>query len=305
MKITNNFDLPEAFSRALEKKTAAYDSGNVNRSATQLINAPRIDILRKEYYSELEKDLSEEMMALLGNGVHHILEEGAEEHVLCEERLYGALAGWTFSGAIDAQHFNADDTISIDDYKVTTSFSLTKDQGEPKPDWVKQLNIYGWLIRHNKGKDIKNLRIIAVIRDWSRSKAQRDELYPQAPVVTVNLPVWSQAEAEQYIIDRIHEHQKAELLFESGYELPFCSPQDQWENGAKWAVQKKNAKRAKSIHPTKEEAEEILSTHDDPSLEIIYRPGTKSRCAGDWCQVSRWCTQWQTEQALKELKNEE
>lgn len=298
MKLTNKFSLPETFVRALEKKNAAYDSGQVDVSVTQMINSPRIDRLRKRHYADIEKDLSEELWALFGSTVHSILEDGADPNHIVEERLFAELQGWKFSGAIDVQEVHSDNTISIKDFKVTTTFAVMKGGSEPKKEWLEQLNIYKYLVEKNKGVKVKDLTIIAILRDWSSSKAKREELYPKAAILPIPIPMWDYEQTEDFIRSRIIAHQEAEIMDEAGYELPLCSSAEQWETGRTYAIKKPHLKRAASVHPSREEAEAILSTMTNPTqYEIVERDGRKTRCEGNWCQVAPWCTQWQTEKS--------
>ena len=292
MQRTNRYNLPEVFDRAIERYNAAYNRGQVNRSVTQLIDSPRVDRLRAKYNAERTSDISEEIFALLGNSVHSLLELGADPNMVVEERLFGELCGWRFSGAIDVQTKNSDGTISISDYKVCRVYAATKNGDEPKREWVQQQNVYAWLVEKNTGRLVRDLTIYAILRDWSNSSAERDPNYPATPILPISLPLWTFEEREEFLKERIMAHQSAEILDAAGYELPNCSPEEFWENGTKFAVKKKGAKRATALVDTEEEAQAVLSTHSGPYY-IERREGGRSRCKGNWCQVAEYCTQWQ------------
>lgn len=298
MKLTNRFNLPELFYTAIEKKNAAYDKGSVDRSVTQLMTSPRIDRLRAEHYSDLTKDISDEVWAMMGAVLHSVLEEAADPATtITEERLFCELADWKISGAIDVQRLNPDGTISIEDYKLTTTFSVKST--EIKPEWVDQLNSYAYLVEKSKGIPVRDLKIIAIFRDWTKSKSVMSPLYPPAPIMPIEIPLWDRKTREDFLINRIRLHQEAEVLHEAGYELPLCGRKDYWEQGAKWAIKKPGRKRASSIHASEEEAKAVLSTLESGYI-IEHRPGRRARCEGNWCQVAGYCTQWKNYQDQKD-----
>lgn len=300
MKLSNKWNLPETLVRATAKRNDMYDRGAAHRSATQLVNAPRIDALRRVHYAKMEKDVADEFWALFGSAVHYILELGIESHQISEERLFCEVDGWTISGALDCQTRMHDGSIDITDYKVISTYTLMKDGDGTKPEWEQQLNIQAHLVEESKGIPVTSLNICAIVRDWQRSKAQVDPLYPPAPVVMVPIPLWSKEEREFYLKSRVQAHREAEMLIELGLPLPECSAHDRWEIGTKWAVKKKGGKRAVRTLPSLEEAEAILSTMPDHIIE--HRPGRSARCEGNFCGVADWCDQFA---AVKKAKQEQ
>lgn len=132
-----------------------------------------------------------------------------------------------------------------------------------REDWVPQLNIYAELLAQN-GVEPRELEVVAVLRDWSKSKAEaaeakrragRDDAYPPVPVSIFSLPLWPQERRLAYIEERVRLHRAAQL----GDVLP-CSDEDRWI-------------RKKGDRPT--------------------------RCIG-WCEVSKWCPQHQAYVAAME-----
>ena len=171
MKITNRFDLPDVVVRALVHSD--YSRGDSVRSVTQLIDSPRIGILQREHDEEIEQDCVDFLWSRFGTSVHTMFEVAAEgQDCISEERLFVEHQGWKISGAIDLQHVEPDGVI-ISDYKVTSVWSVIYD----KQEWHDQLNAYAWMVRHAKGLPVKQARIIAILRDWQRRKAQEDAGY--------------------------------------------------------------------------------------------------------------------------------
>ena len=238
MEFSNKFNLPDTILRAAYVNNERYSKGDVHRSVTQLIQPPRIDMLRKAHFAEMVKDISEEWWALFGNAVHHILEMGQAPNTLVEERFYAEIDGWRVSGMADLQEYHKDKTISVSDYKVTTAFVLMKDE-TLKPEWENQLNLLACLLRRERPQyTIRDLSIVAIVRDWQRTQATIDPLYPAAPVVRVKVPLWSSKRQENYMQERIRLHRESEMLFELGEELPLCSDEERWMRDSTWMVAK-------------------------------------------------------------------
>ena len=295
MKLTNRYLLPDTLVRATQKRNDHYDRGPVNRSATQLVSPPQIDILRKAYFAKMESDVVDEFWSLLGTAVHHLLEMGATSDMIVEERLFAEVDGWTISGAIDLQEpykEGGQQWVDVSDYKVVSVYMIQKEEGDAAVEWEQQQNIYRWLIEKTKpGWKVRSLNIIAVIRDWQRAKAAADPLYPSAPIIRIHVPLWSFEDAENFIRGRVHLHREAEMLHGIEGDLPECSAEERWERGARWNVIKKGGKRSYKSCRSEEEAEAILSTLEG-NYEIIHKPGKAFRCEGNFCRVAEWCHQY-------------
>jgi hypothetical protein len=287
MKLTNLHGLPETISRAMIKRNEMYNAGKVDTSVTQLIQPPQITILRKKHFRELSRDMSEEFWALLGSGVHSILELGATENMVVEERLFATIDDWRISGAIDVQEFDGK-YIDIFDYKTTSVYSVSGD--EPKTDYVHQLNMYAMLVELNKPDyQVRNLNIVAVLRDWSGSQAKRDPFYPQAPIQVVPIPLWSRTRQLAFARERIVLHREARFAHDMDDDLPECSADERWVRGDKWAVMKGDNKKATKVFGTEAEALALIE-EKGTGYSIDYRPGASTRCG--YCGVADWCSQY-------------
>jgi hypothetical protein len=220
---------------------------------------------------------------LFGSAIHHILEHGKGENHIIEERLFAEFSGWVLSGAIDLQTVTPDG-IEISDYKTTSAWAVMNE----KADWTYQLNIYAHLVERVKKIPVTGLSIIAIIRDWSAREAKK-ETYPQAPIVTIPIQLWSPEEREAFIQARLTAHSSAMFEAETGGDLPNCTPDEMWEKQSTWAIKKEGGVRAKSVHSTKEEAELNLTK----GYFIESRPGERTRCKS-YCQVANFCSQYQT-----------
>jgi|TARA_A100001391_G_scaffold38983_1_gene21600 hypothetical protein len=291
MKITNKHNLPEVVVNALTIDT--YSRGDSDISITQLIDSPRVSMLQKKHSEEIEQDAVDFIWSRFGTSVHEVFERSTQaDDCISEERLFVERDKWTISGAIDLQQVD-NGQVTISDYKVTSVWSVIFD----KKEWHKQLNCYAWLVRHAKEMPVKELRIIAFLRDWNRRKSEEGGNYPESPIEIVNIPLWCEQEQDKYVQDRIALHQDADFEFDSGGVLPHCSDEERWQKDTTYAVMKKNRVRAIKVHKVEAEANE----HRDSLGADHYidkRVGESTRCVQNWCRVNQWCDQF------KEITNE-
>ena len=150
MKYTNKHNIPIEIIRAVENDS--YSKGDSVKSITGLLQPPQISVLNEQHYEELTADISERIWILLGQSVHTILERASEnrEDTLTEERMYAEVSGWRISGQTDSISLE-DNTLK--DYKVTSAWTVMNALKDEKPEWVQQLNCYGWLAKQ-AGKTI-------------------------------------------------------------------------------------------------------------------------------------------------------
>ena len=267
MNLTNLLGLPDAFVAAV--KNDPYTGGG-DISATKLIDSPQRRVLYGKYKDFVVEDVSERVWSLMGQAVHTVLER-AGTSAKVEERLYMDVNGWKLSGQFDRLHV-ADQTIQ--DWKVTSTYKADGDVS-----WERQLNILRMLAINN-GYDVQHLQVIAIFRDWQRSKSERDEKYPQSNVKIIDIPVWSNEQAMAYITERITLHQAAVKG-----EPVLCSDDERWYAGTTYALMKEGNKRATKVSDTKEALGEPAK-----GFFIEERKGGYRRCEG-YCEVAPFCPQ--------------
>jgi hypothetical protein len=282
MKYTNKNNLPDPVVKAL----TSYDNSEVVQGlrVTTLIDSPRISQLRKQHSNQLTEDVSDMVWKVMGTAIHEIFEKAASNAYVSEQRLEHEIDGTIISGAIDYQ-FETDGEVDLKDYKSTSTYSITKGD---KPEWENQLNVYAYLIRHAKRLKVRSASVVAVLRDWRRADAERRGDYPQAPIAEVPINLWSDKEQDAYVKERVRLHRVAEL--EKDFELPECSPEEQWERAGSWAVHKGKNKRALKLFDNKAEAQAFAGQSSDRS--VIERPATLTRCENNYCRVADFCNQW-------------
>lgn len=283
VKFTNNHDLPEPLARALANDS--YSRGEANISVTGLISSPRMHLLKEIYAEDITIDVMDRLWAVFGTAVHNIIEKGAQglADYTAEERLFAKVSGWIISGAVDLQHL-PDGRCKLIDWKSTSAYAVQ----DLKSEWIAQTNLYRWLIE-SAGTPVVSMQVGAIIRDWSRAKALQDRTFPQTPIVMIDLPMWTMAEAFEYAHERVRLHQEAQRMQEWGDELPECTPEECWERGEAWAVMKPGGKRASRVLPTPQAAQEYASGLNGAVIE--HRAGERIRCES-YCEVSEFCSQW-------------
>ncbi len=282
MEITNNHSVPETLVSLARRDY--YSKGKADYSVTELLSPPRVQRLRKLYHGQMKQDVSQMLWQLMGSALHVVAERGQADGHITEERLFTTINGVTVSGAIDIQREEADG-ITISDYKFTSAWAVMNE----KPEWEQQQNIYAWLVRREKKTNVKAVQIIALIRDWNRREAERKEDYPKAPIQVINLRLWSHAEVEEFVLSRIAAHNTGKLAVAFDEELPLCTDEDRWVRETKFAVMKEGRKRAVKLFDNEDDAKQFA---EQEKGYVETRNGESIRCAGDYCGVSQWCSQY-------------
>lgn len=269
--VTNQHNLPQSIVDAVTNDPYV---GGGDISATKLIDSPRIVQLSRVHHDQISVDVSERVWSLLGQAVHTILERAGlrAEGMVAEQRLFAKVLGWEVSGQFDVMHLESK---TLCDYKVTTVY---KHRGNDK--WTQQLNILRWLA-HQNGYEVDRLQIIAIFRDWRKAEAERSQDYPKAAIQTIDLPVWSLQDAQDYIEERVHLHQQARR----GIDI-HCTDEERWHSGTKYAIVKPGASRALKVFDTPPDPSTIPEGY-----RVEARVGQYKRCEL-YCDVAEFCSQW-------------
>ena len=290
MKLTNKHGLPQTFINVIQRPT--YSRGSSEISVTEILSPPQLVQLRRRHADDIEVDAADQVWSLFGSAVHNILQHGKDEHHVVEERLFTTFDSWRISGAIDLQTFQSDGSVVISDYKVTSAWAVQ----QQKTEWVDQLNLYAWLVERVKAHPVTGLQIIGIVRDWSRREAALKDTYPQAPIVTLDIPLWDAETREQFVRDRLRLHNEANFAAVSG-QMPTCTSEEMWEKPTTFAIMKAGGVRAKKVCATQEEADALIKTKF-PGHEVEVREGGRTRCES-FCQVAPFCEQYKLYQQEK------
>ncbi len=284
--ITNNHGLPDAFVNYA--RSDKYSKGDSDISVTQLIDSPRILLMRERHKEELTTDAMDMVWALFGTAVHAVLEGAVGDNVVKEKRLYREVDGWVLSGQVD-QYEIKDNALRITDYKVTSVWSVIFN----KQEWVNQLNVYAYLLEMEEQIPVNSIQICAILRDWNRREASLRPDYPQTPIAIVDIPLWSLEERTAYVEDRIALHQNARQLFDLNDGMVLCTKDEMWSKPDVYAVKKPSNKKAKKRFEDRENAEQFLDNLKDKHLyEIEFRAGESARCKNNYCGVADFCNQY-------------
>ena len=84
MKFSNDYNLPQALADALTLDTYDHQTDNIY-SVSTLIAPPKITILRKRHFEEIEEDVSESCWRLFGSAVHEVLARAVSKDRLTKE----------------------------------------------------------------------------------------------------------------------------------------------------------------------------------------------------------------------------
>lgn len=273
MRLTNDLGLPEPVMLALQNHT--YDRGECDFTVTQLLDPPRKRELTRLHRDEITEDASERIYALLGSAVHTILERANRD--MGEVRLYLDVAGKRVGGKPD--HFTLFGGV-LSDYKVASVWEWIYGT---KVEREQQLNAYAELFRAN-GHDVTKVQNVMIFRDWSKSKARREDNYPQRQVCVVPQEMWEPERVRAFLAERVALHMAARV------RLPNCTADERWERGTTYAVVKLGNKRAVRVFDTDAEARAYRDANH-PSATIDFRPGESIRCQ-DYCAAAPFCEQW-------------
>lgn len=288
MKITNKHGIPAVFVAAVQADP--YSKGEADISMTSLIGPARIVALEAKHDHELSIDVIDRLASLKGQAIHHVLETAHVPNLICERRLVIEVAGWRVSGAMDAYD---QATGTLYDYKTMSvpAFQAKFGAGHAPEEMETQLNGYAEMLQVH-GWAVNDLKIIVWLEGWNKSEALRNADYPQLPILTFAVPMWPREKIQKYLHDRVVIHRQARV------ELPLCSATERWARPSQWALMKKGRKSALKLYATQAEATAHAST-DPAALYVEHRPGQSVRCAS-WCNVSKFCSQWQESQNQKE-----
>jgi len=278
--ITNQYNLPDSFVRYDRRNP--HNPDGADYTITTLIDSPQIAQLRKQNTENITEDISDRIWAILGTAVHKVLEDGAGEGEIVEQRFHATINGSKISGQIDL-HPPTKDGMILSDYKTIRAYTL---QANPsgKQDWSRQLNAYATLARHNDVK-VAGLEVIAICRDWSAAAASRSDDYPKNAIIRVPVKMWDPYYADDYLAERISLHQSP--------DAEECTSEEMWLKPPVFAVHERLAsggvkKRAKRLFDTRTDAESFAM--EEQGRVVKKREQEHTRC-DSYCSVAQWCKQ--------------
>jgi hypothetical protein len=277
MKITNKLNLPAGFVKAVSTERHNADEC---LSATTLIQGVKQIILTDRHWDELEDDVSDRIWAVFGSAVHSLMESEGEND-FAEQRMDYRIDGITVTGCID--NYDMKNGVIVD-YKTA---SVHKVKLNDFNDWYLQGMIYAWLLNKNKFP-VKLCRFTALLKDHSKTEAQRDYQYPKAPVYVYEFPVTATGlfRIGLFIKDKVDGYKRCSALADDA--VPPCAPEERWDRPPKFAVMKDGLKRAVRLFDEQDAADRLASEKGGGHY-VEYRAGDSVRCRS-YCLCRRFCS---------------
>lgn len=229
MKVTNGAGLPTSVFEAISRKEREYSKDGANISVTELIDSPRVRVLKKQHDQETEIEAEALLASFLGTCFHKGIESGTKTGT-SERRLSIEVGGWKISGGMDHYHDGV-----LTDYKTATTWKTRLDcSGGRIEEWENQLNVYAHILRAH-GFPVSKLMLFALFKDWNKAsfgaEARKGRVfipyksggYPEKTWVHFEVKLWPENVAEAYVAARVKAHQNAEK------SLPLCTSKEIWK----------------------------------------------------------------------------
>lgn len=279
MKIINDGLPPDIYNLICESGKE-YDSGNSDYTVTQLLNPPRIAILKKRHWNKIEEAASSRIWSVFGSAIHYMIERHSTDASLTEQRYFMHINNRNVSGQIDCYNDGV-----LSDYKVTSAWSIV--HGSKTEDWTMQLNMCA-LLMEEAGYTVHTLQITALLKDWDKHKAKIDRSYPQCAMVVIPIMRMKNDQIKTWMQQRVCQFDVNDLLMDDLLEP--CSSEEMWESPSKYAVMKEGRKSAVRLFDDPQNAETFLKEKGKDHY-VQIRLGDRRRCS-EYCPVNKFCSQF-------------
>ena len=293
MELTNKQNLPQAIVNIVKKTT--YPPKPKRYGITTLLKGDTEIILTKRFHKDIIEDVSDDIWALFGTMFHEYI-SNHDTTGFSEYKVEIPVSKSVVVGVID---FYDKKNNEITDYKTTTVWKITFKDYE---DWRNQLLGYCWALwKKSKGKIVcLKGTIIAILRDWQKSKAIQGGNYPKSNVVKVNFDftIDDLIEFDNFITSKVKrlENQK----YWQTKALKECSEKEKWTTPTTYAIYKNDNKTATKVCESESEANNVYESlqENDPKNKytIVERKGQDKKCI-EYCRVRFFCP-------FREVKNE-
>lgn len=282
MKLTNVNNLPAGFVAACESHQ--HERGENLFSVTELLKGECEMSLSRVHGAEATQDVADMVWAIFGTATHSILEQGAKEGTLAEHKMrYEIMPGFFWTGICDLYDPS---TQTVEDFKTA---SIWKFKMGDYQDWHDQLRDYCCLLELCDGIRCRHGRIIALLKDHSKTDASRDSQYPQLPCQTVEFNFSDEeiAARPDQVKAKILAVNDAVRRLRSGERITPCSEAERWAKPMKWAVMKEGRKSAVRLLDRQEEAD-VMASNLGKGHFVEQRPGVNTKC-DNYCLYKAWC----------------
>lgn len=188
-------------------------------------------------------------------------------------------------------------TETLYDYKSCTVFQYIYPEARAK--WEEQANIYALMLETLHGVKVKNIRVVALFKDYSKYEKMKNQGYPPRQ----NMEITITRHSNESIWKLIQSHRDRHLVAEREGIME-CTGKERWAIADEYAIMKPGAKRAIAKFPTIQMANKSLQDNLHMSTYkgayVDTRPGVSKRCE-NYCDVSSVCSQYTK---IKELKQQ-
>ena len=280
MIITNKYNLPEAFVKAIQNSRHNADKC---LSATTLLKGTKEIILTDRHFDEITVDAADEVWALFGTAVHTILEH-QEDEAFKEESFSVGVFDYKVTGKVDRYDMKNE---TIEDWKTASTWKVIYKDFD---DWKKQGLIYAYLLKQS-GLNVRHIRFVALLKDHSKTEAKRKPDYPQSPVYIYEFDVnpdeltGIEALIKAKVLEVSCNAEKADD------DIAGCTPSERWSTDPKFAVMKEGRKTAVKVCDTEEEALNFIEEleKDKDKYFVEERKGVDKKCE-DYCPCAAFCS---------------
>lgn len=204
-------------------------------------------------------------------------------NIYMEQRGSRSIAGWTVSGKFD---FHSEEY--FEDFKTTGTYTYQK--GNKDQDYIKQLSMYRWLNPNLPSNGMG--RIHMLFSDWKPSQSFQ-EGYPSSDMITKTLALWSPAQTERWITERLQAVDAAIANLHDQAAMPVCSNTETWQDPPEFKYfSKPEAKRAtKNFGTDSSGAHAMLQAKGCGLVKTFNSP---AKYCNSYCSVREICHQGQS-----------
>ena len=320
--ITNRYNLPEALVNAA-KVNMPRVAGDL--STSQLVDSVQIRMLKRT--TDIEVDVTDRINSMIGTALHLVIQKAnISEHNRATLRdsvnilkisnqknndpNIAKAISWLEKKTDelfpekeqDAMHefilhWNVDGTVvygsgdlyvksekKLYDFKFCSVYDWILPENKKK--WEAELNVFAFLLRMN-GFPVDEIEATMLFKDYSRTKAQVEKIYPPASSISVKIRLANLDEMSAYMSARVKAHRQGE----EG-NIPECSGGEKWSKATTYALMQPGGARSLGNHTNKAEAYKDFEKKKGryPGLYVETRLGENVRCA-KWCPVRDVCPQ--------------
>lgn len=294
MRLTNRTGLPEPLVRAAERVVNGHPKMDDRTfSVTELLKGTKEIVLGRRHSEELEMDVQDTFPLWHGTATHKMLEDEAGGLLLAERRYSLDMGGWDeglegfrLSGSPDLYDPK---TETLWDYKTTKVAAYQQAVDGRDVDWLYQTLAYAHMLR-SVGHPVEHIRIVAMMKDHSKVKADVDRSYPQDPIMVVDFDhAVHDGELDAQMKDALCSRLRDVLSMRELSDgcIPPCTPAERMEDEC-WVIRQPDAKRAYRKLTSKEQALLALETAPE-GMKAYHRNGDPKKCRL-YCAKAPFCS---------------